>query len=250
MRLIASGARIPLLFCMTVAAASATTASAFAPPHHSAALRRRQCQTTTTTSPRYSSCNTRSRSRRPPHHNMQSTTFVVADAAAAASGMDPSVVSGTIASIAIAAAVFYWNSPETSDDIRAFWDSKVVSQANEATITTEDVEAKIAMDIPVITKGVTSPEQLTVMMKDVADTVEKQGREQQDKKKTVAEKFFQRTPIRISRVYTEPTVVTESSDKQQLSSTSAAPAPNKDKPRFVTRLFKKIVMPWKKWESL
>lgn len=168
-----------------------------------------------------------------------------------AASIDTSVVA-TLASVAIAATAMYFNSPETSDEIRSMFDLDATEvKGTTKTLGAVAPKAKLELEIPKLTKG-TSPQELTTMVKDVADKMEQQSRALQDKierakadeteiVETVVATPKNNKPAKISRVYTE----NESYPKQW-----SPVAPLKKKRRFVVRLFKKIVMPWKKWQSL
>jgi hypothetical protein len=166
------------------------------------------------------------------------TAVVVAEASSSASTtLEPFSVAVSLG-IATMASV-YLNSPKTSDGVRDYWDKNVMQGANKATIAAEDVAAKKSLSLPALNKdNVSSPEQLTLMMQDVANTVEQQNKEYVEEKTSLVERIL---PKKVSRVF-----INRNMDPVK----PFTPKPMPTKNRFVVKLLKKIVMPWKKWRNL
>lgn len=170
---------------------------------------------------------------------------------------------GVILSLGIASsAYFFLNSPETSDDIRTYWDKSVVNSdsdianTNTNTNTAADADseqAKKAMSIPSSIPKDTSPEQLTLMVKDVANAAERNSEQQlqlkKDKPVSVVERIL---PTKISRVFINRRNENTVDNDEDTSGKTFTPQPiiYKSNTRFGIKLLKKIVMPWRKWSNL
>ena len=165
------------------------------------------------------------------------------------SAADPAVVSG-LASIAIAATAYYLNSPEISNDIRTFWEETVKLDDDNETTPKKATKVLEPLEIPKLTKD-TSQKQLTLMIKDVADSVEQRNRDLEDNKKVREQQAKESTPtddrstpLKVSRVYSGPVSAAITTPATSFF------APKKKKRPFVVRALKKVVMPWKKWTDL
>jgi hypothetical protein len=159
---------------------------------------------------------------------------VVPVSTAVESGASLDSLSVVVLGVAAAASV-YWNSPKTSNGVRDFWDKSVVQSANKATIAKENLAAKQALGIPDISTT-TSPEQLTLALQSVADTVEKDL----EKNPSLVERIL---PKKISRVFINRNM-------DPVAPFTPQPMQTTNKRRFWPKLLKKIVMPWRKWKNL
>jgi hypothetical protein len=155
----------------------------------------------------------------------------------ASGGGSASLTSLTVVVLGVAAAAsVYWNSPKTSNGVRDFWDKSVVQSANnEVTSVEEDLAAKKALGIPDLSQT-TSPEQLTLALQSVADTVEKDL----ENKPNLVERIL---PKKVSRVFINRNM-------DPVAPFTPQPLTTTNKSRFWPKLQKKVVMPWRKWKNL
>lgn len=148
----------------------------------------------------------------------KTTTTALAVAVASTEAVEALLALLGTLTVAVAAS-----SPENSADVRDFWERATRQQDGEEPASGAAVTTTINITIPAsIPKG-TSPEELTRMVKVVADTVEKQNRQG---------------------------LMASNQNGNAAGSAAAAPPKKKRTKRWAVKLIKKIVMPWKNWATL
>lgn len=137
------------------------------------------------------------------------------DAVAEASEVLPAIITISFAAI----SVYTFKNPDTSDNIREAWDELVDTSKTAKTINTISPTTTTSSELR---STISSQEELVRLMKNVSETVDNRSAKLDE--------------LRL-----------RSSDNAAVPSSDEVPKP---KGRFVVRLAKKIIAPWRPWNEI